>query len=199
MTLNNSTLHNILGRQKKFFFFLFAVFIIGVLMGALFSEKHEVYQGKITIPLVFSGIPNIDQELSACFITYLLNMFISIVTLFLLGMTIFGTIGVPLFLLLKGFTTGISIMFFLYKDGDFSLIECAVIYVPYLAISLFFILIFGVASISFSKSLIKKLRCIDDLQEIDYKKYSGFFLISLFSAVIVSLISILLVFVYALF
>ena len=95
-------------RAILLFLFLFSGFILGLyLYVTLDMKQSDGYN-----PLIFSGIPNMENGMFAWFSTYLLNMILGLTVLFLSCMTVFGFFALPVFLLSNGFSIGIGLMSF---------------------------------------------------------------------------------------
>lgn len=171
---------------KRLFFPLAIVLISGVLCGSIVTERWELLQGQLSLPLLFSGIPLSESGFLSCFSTILLNTLIGLIILFLLGVTAFGALGVPFFLFCKGATLGIGVLFFLTEDGVEVFWHCAVGYTPAAAASAMLLLLFAVRSLVFSNSLAKAGFSAHQ-ESLDFQFYFRDFLTFLCFSVAISL------------
>ena len=130
------------------FFILF-----GFLLGLYLYVSLDMKQGDGYNPLIFSGIPDIENGMFAWFSTYLLNMLLGLTVLFLLGMTAFGVFAIPVFLVFKGITIGIGIMSFFRGNLWTGLAECALIYAPVAALSILLFVFFAVSAADVSDNI----------------------------------------------
>ena len=148
----SSTEQNLLNSRFVFFVILF---ILGVIVGSFFTIIFDLFSDSFINSLFFSGIPNPELGFLSSFSTFLLNALITIIVLFLMGVTAFGIFAVPIFVFFKGITVGIGVLSFLYIESVFGLLKCGLIYTPAISAITFFILLFACRAQVFSDKLVK--------------------------------------------
>lgn len=176
---------------RRVFLPLCVFFCGGVLAGSVAVSALELFRGE-AVPLLFSGIPPAGAGFLTCFSTVLLNVLIGLIVLFLLGVTAFGAIGVPVFLFCKGAFVGIGVLSFLSDGGWSRFGGCALGYTPAASASALLLLLFAVRALTFSNGL-AKAGFSSRQENLDFQFYFRDFLSFLCFAVIVSLASGLLV------
>lgn len=162
------------------------LFVIGVFAGSAIATVLELFQGQPISPLFVSGIPSPDSGFLVSFSTILLNVLIALIILFLLGVTAFGAIGVPLFLLYKGVVIGVGILSFL-SDDPLQFASCAFCYAPVAAASTLLLLLFATRALAFSNRL-ARAGFSSQQENLDFQFYFKDFLSFLCFAVLGSII-----------
>lgn len=150
-----SLFSSITGSSQRTLFLFAACMILGVLAGSMASSYLHLFENEAVLSLFFSGIPVPENGFFFCFTTFLFNMLISFLVLFLLGVTAFGAVAVPFFLFVKGITVGISSFSFLNADGLSGLFRSALLYMPVMAAASLLTLFFAVRAMYFSRRLAK--------------------------------------------
>lgn len=135
--------------KKKSFLLFSGLSISGLFSGAFLAGHFGLVSAVSAVPLIFSGIPVIDAGLLSCFSTFYLHNLICLVILFLLGMTAYGALAIPLYIFLQGGTLGVGALF--YLGSCESLAEHFLIYTPAATISLFLAALFACEALAFSQ------------------------------------------------
>lgn len=144
------------------FFLLSLPLILGVVVGAAASTLPELANGVQLRLLFFSGIPTSDSNLFICFSSVLVNLLIFLILTFLLGLTVFGRLGVFLLSFARGAALGVGTACFILSDELLGLGKSAVIYTPAAAASVIVFLLFQVRALMFSENLRKHGFSVDD-------------------------------------
>ena len=185
--------------NRGVFILLFLLLICGVFVGSAVTVGFGLFEGRSVFPLFFSGIPSPETGFLSCFTTLLLNVLICLIVLFLLGVTAFGVLAVPVFVFLKGITVGIGALSFFFSEGLLSgLGQSALYYIPATAAASLLILFFGVRSLVFSDRLAKVSFSAHE-GSLDFNDYFKDFLLFLTLAVAASLAGSLPAALYAVF
>lgn len=173
--------------SRRVFLPLCIFLICGVFIGSAAVSAFNLFQGQATLPLLFSGIPLINAGFFSGFSTVLLNTLISLIILFLLGVTAFGAIGVPAFIFCKGVAIGIGVLSFLV-DGDWQqFVGCVLSYTPVATASSMLFLLFATRALIFSNSL-AKAGFSSQQESLNFQFYFRDFLSFLCLAVTLSLV-----------
>ncbi len=173
--------------RKKALWLLSLLLLLGVLAGSLLAVWLNLDRGNSLLPLFFSGIPTPEAGFLSCFSTLLLNLLIFLTLSFLLGVTAFGDLAIPLLAAAKGITVGLGASSFLWVDGLKGLGRSALIYTPAAAASLLLFLLFGVRALVFSDRL-RKAGFSPAGESLDFRDYWKDYLRFLCLSVIVSLL-----------
>ena len=171
--------------SRQFFIPLGGVLIAGVLSGSVAAVLLEVFESQAVFPLFFSGIPQTEMGFLPCFSSILLNLLIGLIILFLLGVTAFGTFGVPVFLFCKGVSLAVGAISFLVKDDLYGLWRCTLSYTPAAAAGCFLLLLFAVRALLFSKGF-TRAGLSPSQESMDFHFYFKDFMSFLCLAVIIS-------------
>lgn len=139
----------------KFFIFLGICLSVGTMLSAVSVKVFNLLSTNAVSPLLFSGIPSAEDGFVLSFTTLLLNLLIGLIVLFLLGITAFGAIGIPVFLLFKGASIGIGVLSFLSKKTWTELLLPTVSYIPAAAATSLLLILFAVRALAFSNALTK--------------------------------------------
>lgn len=185
-------------RQPLFlpFILLFMLLIVGVVMGSVLTVHFDFFESLSFSPMLFSGIPVLDHGIVNCFTSYLCNIFISLTLLMLMGMTLFGTITIPIYVLIRGVLSAIRILSFFPAGEMHNVAQSAIIYTPYLSLSSLIILLYAAAAMGFSTQLTKSsLR--KEIKDSDPQGLFSKYLTALIFAVAASFMGIILVFIYS--
>ena len=143
-----------------------------------------------------SGIPSPNAGFGACFSTLLLNLLSCLIVLFLLGVTAFGAVGIPVFLLVRGAAVGLGALRFLLYGGGMGC--SALCYLPSAAGSSLLLLLFSSRALAFSNGL--ALAGFAKRQEnLDFSFYFKDFLVFACFSVVVALTGALLAKTYGAF
>lgn len=176
---------------KRIFLPLCVTFTAGVLFGSTVVSWIEVSGVSSELPLHISGASVLTSDFFSSFSTILLNALTSLLILFLLGVTAFGAVGVPLCLFLKGVVVGIGVLSFLINDSAMGLIRSALGYLPTASALGLLHLFLGSRAFEFSKSL-AKAGFSSSNESLDFYRYLKDFLTLLCFAVAISLVGSLL-------
>lgn len=174
------------GRHFKFLLVLLALLLLGILGGSYFSCRWDLFQNGKALPLIFSGIPEIDAGFFSSFSSFLLNQLIFLTISFLLGVTAFGTFAVPVLVLFRGVTVGFGVSFFLCSQELSGLGGLALRYTPGAAGALMLFLLFSLRALVFSDRL-RQAGFTSRGGSLDFRAYCKDYLCLLCWAVAVSL------------
>jgi len=180
-------------RAIALFLFLFFGFILGLYLYVSLDMK----QGDGYNPLIFSGIPDMENGMFAWFSTYLLNMLLGLTLLFIFGMTVFGVFAIPVFLLIKGVTIGIGIMSFFRENVWTGLAECALIYTPVAALSILLFVFFAVSAADVSDNIMRNFFSGERKKHITFHVFLRSLLEALVLAVVIAAVGTLLSLLYS--
>lgn len=100
---------------KKVNFFVILLFLLGIILGAVFSTMINLNDQKLVIDKVLLFISNIDNDLINSIVSFKNSLAINFTYLFLilfLGITLIGVIFCALLVFLKGFTVGFTLASF---------------------------------------------------------------------------------------
>ncbi|WP_099204205.1 stage II sporulation protein M [Scatolibacter rhodanostii] len=180
--LDNSLL--VFSSKMKFHFLLLSIFLIaGLLVGSIAASSMKTEDGKIFIPLFFSGIPTIGSSFFSSFSTLLLNTIIHLILLFLAGTTAFGFLAIPVIVLFKGLSIGVAAVSFL-ANGSHGLIESSFVYMPAMAFISLIVVLFALQALLFSTSFSKSFFSAGKVEIPDFTEYLKNFFLFLFFSVI---------------
>lgn len=130
---------------------LAVAFLAGITAGPVMAVTLQLFSLDSAVPLFFSGIPAPTAGFGACFSTVLLNLLSCLIILFLFGVTAFGAVGIPVFLLVRGAAVGLGALWFLLDGGG---IGCsALCYLPSASASSLLLLFFSTRALAFSNGL----------------------------------------------
>lgn len=185
-------LDEIIKKEKKIVIFTIIIFIIGLISGSLFINFINQTDRKVLLEDVTNYFKDIKVLSNNIFgmkasLSILLNNFIQLLIIFLLGISIVGILVVIFILFFKGFTTGLTIGAILFKYSYKGIIASILYVFPVLAINIsiyLFISFFAIyGSLKFIKAFIKK----DNLNFKTFLgRYSLAFIISIILMVICS-------------
>lgn len=192
---NNGSSVSTTNSKRAILFFLFL--LSGFILGLYLYVTLDMNQGDGYNPLLFSGIPNMENGMFAWFSTYLLNMLLGLTILFLLGMTVFGVFAIPVFLLLKGVTIGIGIMSFFSGELWTGLAECALIYAPVAALSILLFVFFAMSAADVSDNIMRNFFSGERKNHITFHVFLRSLLETLVLAVAISAVGTLLSLLYS--
>lgn len=134
---------------------LFLFMLGGVWIGAFVSSSFHLFSEGSLRFLLFSGIPSPEEGFFSCFATLLVNTVLWLVLVSLLGFSAFGVAAVPVALFLRGCTVGMGVFSFLTTDGYHGLWRSACCFLPGVALSCFFLVLFSLQAIFLSYKLAK--------------------------------------------
>ena len=170
--------------------------LCGIAAGPVMAVALQLFALDPAAPLFFSGIPSPNAGFGACFSTLLLNLLSCLIVLFLLGVTAFGAVGIPVFLLVRGAAVGLGALWFLLYGGGMGC--SALCYLPSAAGSSLLLLLFSSRALSFSNGL--ALAGFAKRQEnLDFSFYFKDFLVFACFSVVVALTGALLAKTYGAF
>lgn len=135
------------------FWLLSAFSLIGVLLGALVLFFSNHLQEENLLPFFFSGLPPQQADFLICFSSLLVNLLIFLTLSFLLGLSVFGAVAIPLLTVFRGVTIGLGVSYYLVTEGMNGFGKSALIYTPAAACSIILFILFEVQSLAFSEQL----------------------------------------------
>lgn len=183
---------NHIENQKKKYLFLLGIIIIGIISGIifiLFISKEDKLLVKNEIEMVFTTISNHKINYISTLINSLSTYLLSLIGIYLLGISIIGMPLIILFLYIKGFVFGFSISSII----NIYHLKGVPVVLSYLCPSHFIALIvwllLGFHAIGFSIKLFRYLFLKENIPLNRYfKKLNKVLLISLFLIIICSLL-----------
>ena len=186
-----NNLHKIIKEEKKIIIFILLIFILGLVSGSLFINFISDSDRKLLLDEVgnfFNNIKNLDKSVFGfkASINTLLNNFIQLTMLFLIGISMIGIIVVIFILFFKGFVTGLTIGTILYKFSLKGIIGVILYVVPisllYILIYLFFSFFIVYVSLKFIKAFIKK-------DNLNFKTFLGKYTLSYLISIVLIIIT----------
>lgn len=181
-------LHFHINTSQKIYLILLTALYFGVGLGSIIVDRSE----KIADILIgYASSIHITATASTILLNDLILYFLLFCGLFLLGMSVYGYIFIPIFPFLKGFSYGFSAAFYYKVFGMKGILLCTMGIMPQLIIS-GACLILG-AHIAFCKSLsFKKREHARSFQKNDTRQYCVCFLILFFITYLTALMDIFL-------
>lgn len=182
--------------QKKKYIFLSSIILIGIISGILFIlfiNKEDKLLVRKELEIVFDTINNHKLNYLSTFINSICSNILSLVGIYLLGISIIGMPLIILFLYIKGFVFGFSIssIISIYHLKGISLGLAYLL--PSHLILLIIWLLLGYYSISFSIRLFRYLFLKENIPLNQYfKKLNKILFISFIFIIICSLLEVLL-------
>lgn len=183
-----------LKKEKRILIFNIIIFLVGMAFGSLFINFIGNQDKKDLVDEVgefFSCIKNFDKSVFGltAFKDILINNYIQLAIIFILGISMIGIFVVIFILFFKGFANGITIGTIIYKYSIKGVLGSVLYVFPCLVINIMiylFLTFFAVyVSIKFLKALITK-------KSLDFKtflgKYSLAFAVSILLITIISLL-----------
>lgn len=157
---------------QKIYLILVVSVYFGVILGSLFVSTDKI--GNILIgyaqSLCFSPLPS-----TVLLNDFLIN-FLFFCAMFLLGMSVYGYIFIPILPFIKGFSYGFTAAFYFQVFGSKGILVCAMGVLPQMLICCV-CLIFG-AHAAFTKSLsFQKREYARSIQNHDLRRYSLCFIV----------------------
>lgn len=182
--IHNLKLKNENNELPYFLFFVLSLcLILGLIAGSFVASTFEMQKDVTFIPMLFSGIPTVEASFFSYFSTFLLNALVSLLFLFLLGMTAFGVLAIPVFLFFKGLSIGVAMISFLYNDSFFISLF---LYLLPTALILGISMLFAVRSFYYTKSFCKVFFSSGQIKAPDFTVYLKSFFLFLFFSVLIS-------------
>ena len=138
---------------RPVFLLLSASFICGITVAGVAVKVFSLLGDRIIMPLFFSGIPPLGSGFLPCFSSVLLNGLISLIGVFLLGVTAFGAFGIPVRMFCKGASVAVSVLFLLDGKSLAELWRSAVCFTPAAAAVSLLLILFATRAFVFSGGL----------------------------------------------
>lgn len=183
---------------RSVFFLISGVFTCGVIFGAAFVKLFGLTDDQSALPLPFYKTPLIGLGVLQGFSDMLMNAMFFLIAIFLLGITAFGAIGIPLLIFYKGAVAAMSALFLLYGGDLLSLGRSALFYTPALAAASLLLILFATRAFVFSRSL-AAAGFSKRNETLDFRLYFSDFIYFLCFSVVVSFVGGLLASLYGLF
>ena len=178
--------------QKKKYVFLLSIILIGIISGILFIlfiNKEDKLLVRKEIEIVFDTINNHKINYFSTFINSICSYMLSLIGIYLLGISIIGMPLIILFLYIKGFVFGFSIssIINLYHLKGVPLV-LSYLFPSHLLLLIVWLLL-GYYSLSFSIKIFRYLFLKENIPLNKYfKKLNKVLLISLILTIICSLL-----------
>ena len=178
--------------EKKKYIFLLSIIIIGIISGCLFilfitkEDKKLVYDN---LEQVINTITSNKINYLTTFINSISSSLISLIGLYVLGISIIGIPVIIFFLFLKGFTLGFSFISLVSKYHIKGLLGSISYLFPHEFIKLIIWILMGYYTINFSIRLFRYLFLKENISLNRYfKNLNKIFIIALITLIIASLI-----------
>lgn len=180
---------------RPVFLLLSASFICGIIVAGVAVKVFSLLGDRIIMPLFFSGIPPLGSGFLPCFSFVLLNGLISLIGVFLLGVTAFGAFGIPVLMFCKGASVAVSVLFLLDGKGLSELWRSAVCFTPATAAVSLLLILFATRAFVFSGGL-ARAGFSRHQETLDFQLYFKDFICFICFSVAVSVIGGLLASIY---
>lgn len=128
-------------------------FVLGVIFGTVIVKLSYLPYDHAIWTLFFSGAPLPEAGFLQCFSATLLNILTALIAMFLLGVTAFGALGIPLLMFCRGASTAAFLISLLAGGGISDLGRFALCSTPAAAAGSLLIILFAVRAMSFSWGL----------------------------------------------
>lgn len=192
VNLNVKRVKNSINRQKKLYFFLIGLIIISVILGILFwfiisKEDKLLVNDELTSFFISIKDGNNINYLSSFFNSIITNL-LYIGLIWLLGLSIIGLPIIIVFIGLKGFIIGFSIVSIIATYGFKGILGSITYIFPHQIIFLFLLILLGFYSISFCIKLFKYLFLKQNINFKDaMRRYIKILLLSSIISIIISI------------
>lgn len=172
----NGTIKN----EKQKLIFVVLIFVIGLITGSLFINfinKDDKVLLTNQVGTFFENVKGLSKSVFGmnAFINFLINNYLQLLLIFVLGISMIGVIVVIFILFFKGFTLGVTLSSIILKYQIKGVLGCLLYVFPVMILNIFiylFISFFAVhASIKFLKAFIKK-------DGLNFKSFLGKYLLS---------------------
>ncbi len=170
----------------KVFPSLCAAMTSGLLVGSGFMTAFYSLQNSFSWLLFLSGRPETGCSFFSGFSSILLNLLFFLILLYLLGMTIFGAIGVPVLLFFRGAAVGAWLISFFSENVLKDLPALLLCYLPATVAASLLMILFGTRALIFSRRL-AKVSFSAKPEDLDFVSYLKDFLTFICFAVCTSL------------
>ena len=178
--------------EKKKYIFLLSIIVIGIISGCLFilfitkEDKQLVYNN---LENIIDTITNNKVNHLRTFINSMSSNLISLIGLYILGISIIGIPVIVFFLFIKGFTIGFSFISLISKYHFKGLFGSVSYLFPHEFIKLVIWILMGYYTINFSIRLFRYLFLKENISLNRYfKNLNKIFIISLITLILASLI-----------
>lgn len=182
--------------QKKKYLFLFSIILVGIISGILFIlfiSKEDKQLIKKEFELIFDTINNHKINYFDTFINSISSNLLSLISIYILGISIIGIPFIILFLFMKGFVFGFSISSLINVYKFKGLIGSFIYLFPHHFIMLIIWILLGFHSINFSIKLFRYLFLKENITlNRSFKNLNKVLLISFIGLIICSLIEVFL-------
>lgn len=128
-------------------------FVLGLIFGAVAVKLSYLPYDHPIWTLFFSGSPLPEAGFLQCFSATLLNILTALIAMFLLGVTAFGALGIPLLIFCRGASTAAFLISLLADGGISELGRFALCSTPAAAAGSLLIILFAVRAMGFSWGL----------------------------------------------
>lgn len=141
--------------SQRVFLPLCAALTSGLLVSSGWFCFFFPYQEQFSFLQLFAGVTEPDSGFFSCLSALLLNQLIFLILMFLLGITVFGAVGVPLLLFFRGMAMGAGMISFFSNGGLEGLPIALLCYLPASVAASLLMLLFGVRALLLSNRLAK--------------------------------------------
>ena len=176
--------------SKKINFLVISILFLGVISGAIFSNIININDRKLVLDKIQLFISNVDNQSINSILAFknsiITNLSYSII-IWILGMTIIGTLFNIFLLYIKGFIFGFSLSAFIISYSYKGIILSILYTIFGQLLNIIVIMILTIYSIMFTYNLLKQI--IKSKQNINLPKYFKNYLLIFLTTVIITLIS----------
>ena len=183
---------NHIEEEKKKYIFLLTVIIIGIISGCLFilfinkDDKNLIYNN---LENIIDTITNNRVNYLNTFINSISSSLISLIGLYILGISIIGIPVIVFFLFLKGFTIGFSFISLIAKYHIRGLLGSVSYLFPHEFIKIVVWILMGYYTINFSIRLFRYLFLKENISlNYYFKNLNKIFIISLLTLILASIL-----------
>ena len=178
--------------EKKKYLFLLSIIVIGIISGFIFI----LFINKEDKQLVYSNLENIIDTITnkkvnylSTFINSISSSLISLIGLYILGISIIGIPVIVFFLFLKGFTLGFSFISLISKYHIRGLLGSVSYLFPHEFMKMIIWILMGYYTINFSIRLFRYLFLKENITlNYYFKNLNKIFIISLLTLILTSII-----------
>ena len=179
--------------ERKIMIFNIIVLLIGVIFGSLFIDFVSKVDRKILINDVIKYISDIKKLSNSVysinvFKDTILNNFIQLFIIFILGLSLIGIFIVVIMLFFKGFTLGLTLSTIIYKYSYKGIIFAFFYVFPF---TVFNLLIYIYMSFFAIYSTIKFLKAFITKGRLEFKQFLGKYILSFLISIVLMIISVL--------
>lgn len=182
-------LNETIKKEKQILIFVVLIFVVGLLAGSLFINfinSDDKVLLTTQVETFFENVKSLSNSVFGinAFTGFLINNYLQLILIFVLGISMIGVIVVIFILFFKGFTLGVTLSSIILKYQIKGVLGCLLYISPIMIINIFiylFMCFFAVhASLKFLKAFIKK-------DGLNFKSFLGKYLLSFIISLVIML------------